>query len=195
MAVCRRPKRREAVFDMAKKEKKEKKPKKEKRSGKEKKENKKKRGKRGKRGKEPELEEAEKPKKDDWLYYSEGPLSFLIAVLLILCVLDAVLAAYALIYSKRIERENIAAQNIPVIHENINGTTWFLLKDGTYVHADGTTDGGDEPPPLPGAQNEPAGDETGAEQQEGDSGEETQEGAGEGQNASEPAQTETPANP
>ena len=171
-----------------KKDKKEKKLKKEKGSGKERKENKKRRrGKRGKKGEEV-VEEPEKNKKDDWLYYSEGPLTFLIAVLLILCVLDAVLAAYAIIYTKRIERENIAAQNIPVEHKNINGTTWFLQKDGTFVHADGTTAGGD-PPAIPGAQSET--EETAEQEEQEGEGEEQPEN-GEGQETDE---TETPETP
>ena len=105
---------------------------------------KKSKGKRGKqsRRRKGKGDESEALVRDNWLYYSEGPLTFLIAVLLVLCVLDTLLAGYALVYTKRIERENRAIQEEAAIRGPVNGTTWFLRPDGTYVHADGSIAGG-----------------------------------------------------
>ncbi|MBE7003149.1 MAG: hypothetical protein E7425_02530 [Ruminococcaceae bacterium] len=165
---------------MAKKEKKNKDEKKQK--GKKGKEKKVKKRRRGKKGAE-DAEVAEAAEKDNWLYYSEGPVAFMIAVLLVLCVLDMMLAIYAILYTKRVERDNIAMQNVPVIEETINGTTWFQTPDGTYVHADGTTGSASSAPELP----QSAGSDTAAEGESGE-GESSEGGEAEAEGEQEPAQ-------
>lgn len=132
---------------MAKKEKK--KDKAAKGSKKDKKEKKSKKRRKGRKGEEAELEEPKKSPEENWLYYSEGPLSFLTVVIVILCVLDAVLAAYAIIYTKHVERENIVAaeEAAKPIERTEKGDIWFLQRDGSIVRVD--PDGSSQQPAVP----------------------------------------------
>lgn len=197
---------------MAKKEKKNKKDKAAKGSKKDKKEKKRKKGRKGRKGEEAEVDELKKSPEENWLYYSEGPLSFLTVVIIILCVLDAVLAAYAIIYTKHVERENVAAaeEAAKPIERTEKGDIWFLMPDGSIVREDPNAQQPSQPA-LPAQPQEPApatgeGDEAaGAEQgSEGDGagqspeGEEPPQASGQpvgeaGEPPQEPAQQQEPA--
>ena len=173
---------------MAKKEKKSKKEKKEKapKGGKkDKKEKKRKKGRKGKGGVDEEVEEKEKSPEENWLYYSEGPLSFLTVVLIILCVLDAVLAIYAIVYTKHVERDNIVAieaAKLPVERAQ-KGEIWFTQPDGTILREDGSTS---TQPALPAQPQESAPAVPGAEGE----GEPPAEGEEQAQAGEEPAQAD-----
>ncbi len=152
--------------DMAKKDKKEKKGKKEKVPKKSRKERK--------------LERQKE--KDSWIYYPDNSVNFIVAVLVVFCVLDVILAIYAISYSRRVDRENAARAELArsTIERSTQGSAWFLQKDGTIVY--------ENAPGMPIASTEPAVPAVNTEAQETQATQEAQEPPAAGG-------AETPENP